>query len=216
MTLQKIFKIFFLSIGLILNFAKVNAQQVYPPFVFSQLPQDFQLYARNDNNIGIIPIAGTIQDKGWKTVSILVYRENKLSGYQKVKVQVNAQEDSFLTNPSIKSEKAEYNIFIYASKNDKDSTLITSRKSIVAGDFYVIYGDSNGNTQSVIDYYSTNKYIRTFGRYNQEAQNDYLPKDTMWTINENYYLPKVGTWGTMLQELIADKYNYGWWTWNVY
>ena len=207
MTLQKFFKIFFLLIGLIPNYTKVNAQQVYPPFLFSQLPQDFQLYARNDNNIGVIPIVGTIQDKGWKSVSILVYRENKLFSYQKVKVQVNSQEDSFNANPTIKSEKAEYNIFIYASKNDKDSVLITSRKSVVAGDFYVIYGDSNGNTQSVIDYYSTNKYIRTFGRYNQEAQNDYLPKDTMWTINENYYLPKVGVWGTMLQELVTDKYN---------
>ncbi len=207
MILQKFFKILFLSIGLISNLTQVNAQQVYPPFVFSQLPQDFQLYPRNDNNIGMIPITGTIQDKGWKTVSILVYRENKLFGFQKVKVQINSQEDSFSAFPSIKSEKAEYNIFIYASKNDKDSTFITSRKSIVAGDFYVIYGDSNGNTQSVIDYYSTNKYIRTFGRFNQEAQNDYLPKDTIWTINENYYFPKVGVWGTMLQELIADKYN---------
>ena len=193
--------------GLIPIYSKVNAQQVYPPFVFSQIPQDFQLYARNDNNVGTIPITGTIQDKGWKTVSVLVYREGKLYGYQKVKVQINAQEDSFAANPTIKSEKAEYNIFVYASKNEKDSTLITSRKSIVAGDFYVIYGDSNGNTQSVIDYYPTNKYIRTFGRYNQEAQADYLPRDTAWSINENYYLPKVGAWGTMLQELITDKYN---------
>jgi hypothetical protein len=144
MSLQKLIKIFLLAISLIQIPIRVNAQQVYPPFVFSQIPQDFQLYARNDNNIGIIPITGTIQDKGWKTVSILVYRENKLFGYQKVKVQVNAQDDSFTVNPTIKSEKAEYNFFIYASKNDKDSTLITSRKNIVAGDFYVIYGDSNG------------------------------------------------------------------------
>jgi hypothetical protein len=206
MSLQKYLRII-LSLILCLQMCiPLKAQQVYPPFVFAQIPQDFQLYARNDNNLATIPIKGTIQDKGWKTVSISVFRESKLYSFQKINVQVNNGEDSFAGNPTIKSEKAEYSIVIYAAKNANDSVLITSRKNIVAGDFYVIYGDSNGNTQNVIDYYSTNKYIRTFGRYNHEAQKDYLPKDTMWSQNENYYLPRVGAWGTMLQELIADKY----------
>ena len=206
MSLQKIFKIIFLSIGLLPVISTIHAQQVYPPFVFSQLPQDFQFYARNENNIGTIPITGSIQDKGWKSISVMIYQENKLFGYQKTKVQVNSLEDSFSLTANIKAEKAEYSIFIYATKNDKDSVLVTSRKNLVAGDFYVIYGDSNGNTQNVVDYYSTNKYIRTFGRYNQDAQKDYLPRDTAWSVNENYFNPKVGAWGTMLQELITDKY----------
>ena len=206
MSSQKLCKIFILLIGLIPIFTKINAQQVYSPFVFSQIPQDYQLYARNDNNIGLIPIVGTIQDKGWKTVSILVFQENKLFGYQKVKVQVNPKEDSFSAISSIKAEKTEYSIFIYASRNDKDSVLITSRKNIVAGDFYVIYGDSNGSTQNVVDYYPSNKYIRTFGRYNQDTQKEHSPKDTTWSVNENYFIPKVGVWGTMLQELITNKY----------
>lgn len=206
MSLQKHIKILFFVLGLIPFFSKVNAQQVYPPFIFSQIPQDYQLYARNDKNFAIIPITGTIQDKGWKSVSITVYRENKLFSYQKTNVQVTNPEDSFSANLSIKSEKAEYSIFIYALRNDQDSVLITKRTNIVAGDFYVIYGDSNGNTQGVVSYYSTNKYIRTFGRYNHDAQNTYLPKDTIWSQNENYYLPRVGAWGTMLQEFIANKY----------
>lgn len=206
MSSQKHFKLLFFFLGFFSCFSKVNAQQVYTPFVFSQIPQDYQLYARNDNNLAIIPIQGTIQDKGWIAVSISVYRENKLFGYQKVNVQVKNPEDSFSANPTIKAEKAEYSIFIYAFKNDQDSVLITKRTNIVAGDFYAIYGDSNGNTQNVVNYYSTNKYIRTFGRYNHEAQRDYLPKDTTWSQNENYFLPRVGAWGTMLQELIASKY----------
>lgn len=207
MSSLKHFKLLFFFLGFFSFFAKVNAQQVYPPFVFSQIPQDYQLYARNDKNLAIIPIEGTIQDKGWKTVSISVYRENKLFGNQKVNVQVKNPEDSFSANLTIKAEKAEYSIFIYALKNDKDSVLITKRTNLVAGDFYVIYGDSNGNTQNVVDYYPTNKYIRTFGRYNHDMQNTYLPKDTTWSQNENYYLPRVGAWGTMLQELIASKYD---------
>ncbi len=184
-----------------------NAQQVYPPFVFSQIPQNFQMYARNDEKIALIPIEGTISDKGWKTISVSVYREGKLFSFQKSNVQINNRDDTFSLNPFLKSEKAEYSIKIYASKNNKDSTFVTERKNIVAGDFYVIYGDSNGNTQSVVDYYSTNKYIRSFGKYNQEVQRDYLSKDTLWSQSENYFLPRVGAWGTMLQELIAERYD---------
>ena len=201
-TLKLIVLLLFFCTGFIMN-----AQQAYPPFIFSQIPQDFQLYARNDEKIALIPIKGTISDKGWKTVSVLVYREGKLFSFHKSNVQSKNQNDTFSLNPLIKSEKAEYSIKIYASKNDKDSIFITERKNIVAGDFYVIYGDSNGNTQSVVDYYSTNKYIRSFGKYNQEVQREYSPKDTLWSQSENYFLPRVGAWGTMLQELIAERYD---------
>lgn len=206
MTSQKFLKVFLIFLGLSSFISKVNGQQVYAPFIFSQIPQDFQLYARNDKNLAIIPIEGTIQTKGWKSVSISVYRENQLYGYQKVNVQVKTSDDSFSANATIKAEKAEYSIFIYGLRSDKDSTLITKRTNLVAGDFYVIYGDSNGNTQGVVTYYPSNKYIRTFGRYNHDSQNGYLPKDTTWSQNENYFLPRVGAWGTMLQELIANKY----------
>jgi len=206
MNSRKYFKSILVFLGFICLFSKVNGQQVYAPFIFSQIPQDYQLYARNDKNLATIPVEGTIQTKGWKSISISVYRENKLFGYQKVNVQVKNSEDSFSANATIKAEKAEYSIFIYGIRGEKDSILITKRTNLVAGDFYVIYGDSNGNTQSVVDYYSSNKYIRTFGRYNHEIQNNYSPKDTIWTQNEDYFLPKVGAWGTMLQELITSKY----------
>jgi Secretion system C-terminal sorting domain/Carbohydrate esterase, sialic acid-specific acetylesterase/Fibronectin type III domain len=34
-----------------------------------------------------------------------------------------------------------------------------------------------------------------------------LGKDTTWSVSENYFHPKVGAWGTNLQELIASKYD---------
>jgi hypothetical protein len=171
---------------------------------FTQLPQDYQLFPRDANRNAIIPINGTVLNR-WKTISVLVMREGKIHTYQKTKTTTN-----FALNPIIKAEKAEYSIKIYASDNDRDSTFIVEKKNIVAGDFYVIYGDSNGNTQNVVpvDYYSENKYIRAFGRYNHEVQKDgYLAKDTTWSQNENYSLPKVGIWGTYLQEIIANRYD---------
>jgi hypothetical protein len=204
MTLSPIHKKYIFSLIFLCNSLIINAQQVYPPFVFSQIPQNFQLYPRNEQKVGIIPISGVVQDKNWKTISVLVFREGKLFGYQKN----NIQNDAFSLNPSIKAEKAEYSIKIYASRGNTDSTFITERTNLVAGDFYVIYGDSNGNTQNVTptDYYSSNKYIRTFGRYVHEVQPNYAPKDTTWSQNENYYFPKVGLWGTFLQEKIVEKY----------
>jgi Secretion system C-terminal sorting domain/Carbohydrate esterase, sialic acid-specific acetylesterase/Fibronectin type III domain len=172
---------------------------------FSELPQDFQLFPRDANRNAIIPLKGTVLNR-WKTVSVVVFREGKIYTYQKAKI--NAPANNFNLTPVIKAEKSEYSFKIYASDNDKDSTFIIEKKNLVAGDFYVIYGDSNGNTQGVVTYYPTNKYIRTFGTFNQDAQAaGYLGKDTTWSVNENYFQPKVGAWGTNLQELIASKYD---------
>jgi hypothetical protein len=172
---------------------------------FTELPQDFQLFPRDANKNAIIPLKGTVLNR-WKTVSVLVFREGKIYAHQKAKI--NAPANNFNLTPAIKAEKAEYSFKIYASDNDKDSTFIIEKKNLVAGDFYVIYGDSNGNTQGVVTYYPTNKYIRTFGTFNQDAQAaGYLGKDTTWSVNENYFQPKVGAWGTNLQELISTKYD---------
>ncbi len=172
---------------------------------FTELPQDFQLFPRDANKNATIPIKGTVINR-WKTVSVVVFREGKIYTYQKAKT--NSPANNFTLNPTIKAEKAEYSIRIYASDNDKDSTFIIEKKNIIAGDFYVIYGDSNADTQGVVTYYPSNKYIRTFGTYNHDSQSvGYLGKDTLWSVNQNYFLPRVGAWGTFLQEIIVSKYD---------
>ncbi|MDZ7897252.1 MAG: T9SS type A sorting domain-containing protein [Arcicella sp.] len=195
-------KIYLILFCLLSNF---TFGQIIDNISFSELPQNYQLFPRDINKNAVIPIKGTVLSR-WKTVSVVVFREGKLYTYQKAKI--NAPTNNFVLNPAIKAEKVEYSFSIYASDNDKDSTFIIEKKNIVAGDFYVIYGDSNANTQGVVTYYPTNKFIRTFGTYNHDAQSaGYQAKDTLWSVNENYFLPKVGAWGTNLQELITAKYD---------
>ncbi len=194
-----------LSFILFCLFSHIAFGQFIENISFTELPQDFQLFPRDANRNTFVPIKGTVLNR-WKTVSVVVFREGKIYTYQKVKT--NSPSNNFALNPTIKAEKAEYSIRIYASDNDKDSTFIIEKKNIVAGDFYVIYGDSNADTQGVVTYYPTNKYIRTFGTYNHDVQTvGYLGKDTLWSINENYFLPKVGAWGSYLQEIIASRYD---------
>ena len=170
--------------------SNITFSQVKENIFFTELPQDFQLFPRDVNKNAIIPIKGTVLNR-WKTISVVVFREGKLYAYQKTKP--NSITNNFGFNPTIKAEKVEYSFKIYASDNDKDSTFIVEKKSIVAGDFYVIYGDSNGNTQGVVTYYPTNKYIRTFGTFNQDGQAaGYLGKDTLWSINVIIFYPKWG------------------------
>ena len=172
---------------------------------FTELPQDFQLFPRDANRNAFVPIKGVVTNR-WKTISVVVFREGKVYTYQKVKTSL--PNNNFALNPTIRAEKAEYSVKIYASDNDKDSTFIIEKKNIVAGDFYVIYGDSNADTQGVVTYYPNNKYIRTFGTYNHDSQTvGFLGKDTLWSVNQNYFLPRVGAWGTYLQEIIASRYD---------
>lgn len=194
-----------LSLILLCLLSNIAFGQFVENISFSELPQDFQLFPRDANRNAIISIKGTVLNR-WKTISVVVFREGKLYTHQKVKT--NSPTNNFVLNPTIKAEKAEYSIRIYAADSDKDSTLIIEKKNIIAGDFYVIYGDSNADTQGVITYYPTNKYIRTFGTYNHDIQTvGYLGKDTLWSANQNYFLPRVGAWGTYLQEIIASQYD---------
>ena len=50
---------------------------------FSSLPQDFQLFPRDANRNATIPIRGTVVNR-WKSISVIVFREGKLYGYQKI------------------------------------------------------------------------------------------------------------------------------------
>lgn len=194
-----------LSFILLCLLSNIAFGQIKENISFSEIPQDFQLFPRDANRNAIVPIKGTVLDR-WKTVSVVVFREGKFYTYQKVKTK--SLTNNFALNPTIRAEKAEYSIKIYASENDKDSTFIIEKNNIVAGDFYVIYGDSNADTQGVVTYYPNNKYIRTFGTYNHDNQAvGYLGKDTLWSVNQNYFLPRVGAWGTYLQEMIANKYD---------
>jgi hypothetical protein len=115
-----------LSLILLCLLSNIAFGQLLENISFTELPQDFQLFPRDANRNAIIPLKGTVLNR-WKTVSVVVFRENKVFTYQKAKITAPA--NNFNLTPTIKAEKAEYSFKIYASDNDKDSTFIIRQLS---------------------------------------------------------------------------------------
>ncbi len=192
---------------LYLFFFIINIQaQRFGNVVFSQLPQNYQLYPRNTQNKGIIPISGRVESTGWSYISIQVLRNNQFISYIKSPVNYVQGIGNFSASSSIVAEKAEYRFNIYICKSN-DSTLIISRDNIVSGDVYVLTGQSNATC--FFNETRKNEYCRTFGTLTGTLNTEtYNPSDTLWTLsNQQSYVTNVGILGFEIQQNITDTYN---------
>lgn len=178
--------------------------QRFNAVVFDELPIDLQLYPRNNQNKAVIPISGRIEASGWAYLSVVFNRNQKPYSYQRAPIVYNAKGDvgTFTLSPTIVSELAEYGVDVYASQTGRDSILIVSRKNLVAGDSYIIFGQSNARAWEEVDSYK-NEYCRTFGVQTTSG-------DFEWGYsNENYTGYKtdeqiVGEWGISFQKYIME------------
>lgn len=170
--------------------------------VFDKLPKDNQLYAREDDNTAEVPISGVIEATGWEYMSVVTYRNNVRGSYNKSSLSYGGKSSAtFELKPSIIAELADYSFEVYACKA-ADSVLIVKRTEVVAGDFYVISGQSNA---SAIKYGSwSSKYARTIARIPDDDPN-ILAGDTLW-IQSSWSWPFAGAWGIELQKNILENY----------
>lgn len=172
----------------------VYAQQFSLAY-FDKLPQDKQLFGRDSTNFADITISGRIQAAEYSYVSVTKYRNNARNGYQKSNLSYTSDNASFNFNTKIKAELAEYAFEVYACKSPKDSTLIVRRNDVVAGDFFIIYGQSNAVSWEV-DYPYRNEYARTYGSAGGPL---------LWGLS-NTLTQRVGIFGIEFQRRIAEKF----------
>lgn len=188
------------TLMLLIHFGNLQAQRFYAT-VFDQLPQDYQLYPRNDKGNGMVPISGKIEIAGWKYCSVQVFRNNVLTTYQRANLTYAGDIGSFqFSNVPIKAELAEYSFKVFAMNNSGDSTLVVNREHVVAGDAIVIGGQSNALSlvyDNITPY--NNQFARTYGAgYPYE-----IPMK--WALSE-YGNLRVGQIGGWIQRYIIEKY----------
>lgn len=177
-----------------------QAQRFYS-VVFDKLPKDMQLYARADDNLADVPISGRIELEGWDHMSVVVLRNNERVGYQRSAINYGGKTTgSFSLTPKIKAEMADYSFEVYAC-HENDSVQIVRRNEVVAGDFYVISGQSNA-AATIFGAWSS-KYARTIARV-PDAEPSILPGDTLWTAAA-WSWTYVGAWGLEMQRTILER-----------
>jgi len=191
-----------LFIWLLTLISTTGYSQRFFSVVFDQLPKDFQLYARNDSSEAIVPITGAIEVPGWDHMSVVTYRNNERFAYNRSALQYASGSESarFSMTPKIKAELADYSFDVYAC-HAADSVLMVRRAEVVAGDFYLIHGQSNAAAIKGSSF--TSKYCRTVARIPDDCGCD-SAADTAW-IRSGWSQPNVGYWGLELQRHILEE-----------
>ncbi|TDE18331.1 sialate O-acetylesterase [Dyadobacter psychrotolerans] len=192
---------------LLFTFSPSQAERILS-IVFDKLPKDRQLYARDDQNDAIVPVSGIIEVTGFSHMSMVVYKQGERFNYSKATLQYNGNsKTSFAMTAKIKAELAEYTVEVYACRSATDSLLMTTRTAILAGDFYVINGQSNAaaaTRYNVTAPQYVNQFSRTLARTPDNSP-AYTAADTIWKTPE-WVTPEEGYWGRELQRHIIETY----------
>ncbi len=178
----------------------VSKAQKLDKTTFDKLPDNLQLYPRNDKSEAQIPISGQIEEAGWQYFSVQIFREDKLIGYQRTNLSYSGNIGKFQFMPiTIKAELAEYHFKIFVVNAKKDSIQIVFREHVVAGDAYLIGGQSNALAlvSEIVTPYR-NKFARSYGA-------SYPFESMTWELTE-FGNHRVGQLGGGIQKKIIEKY----------
>ncbi|MBL8027605.1 MAG: T9SS type A sorting domain-containing protein [Fibrobacteres bacterium] len=151
---------------------------------FYEKPENCQLYPRDNNNDGNVKISGKVLDKGLDSMIVVVYRNWK--PFNRFSCRLLYQNDSAKFNFDVKipAELAEFNFQIMV-----DTTLVARADSVVAGDVYMIDGQSNASTLGDGELF---EFVRSYR---------FQTNDTGWCLG------KEGTWGQEIGSLINNNYH---------
>gem|GEM_PF-2848951 len=178
-------------------------------------PQHFQLFQRESNDSADIETSGELNAEGYDSVKTKVYRNNSLVKTSTLPLFYSGSTALFGIVNKIKAELAEYKIEVLFVTNLGDDSLEYTADSLVAGDVYIIAGQSNAQASDTLVTFQ-DQYCRTFGiQTGNTNQNAYSAGDTLWHqsfggyngfVSLNNFQPyNVGVWGITLQKKIRDS-----------
>ncbi|AWL10306.1 hypothetical protein HME7025_02465 [Aquirufa nivalisilvae] len=178
---------------------ELSAQKI-GDFVFNKLPQNYHFYPRDDKNKADIIIAADVTNKSVTAVSVKVLRNGSLFKYAKSALSANSP---YKNNISINAELAEYDVEIYQFIG-LDSSLVVKRKNIVAGDAFLVSGQSNAWIGPIDEKVFQGEYLRSFGAV--QGSDNYGPynlADTLWSLATDK--ARVGPWVSEIAKYLIES-----------
>ena len=157
---------------------QINAihHNTFRPVVFTVKPVRMQLYPRGEHNEAEVKIKGYTQSSNINSITFIKKRNNVFQEQQPISL---TKGESFEVTFSILAEPAEYR-FEYGI-NEEEPQLLAD--SVVAGDVFVIAGQSNGAAAGSGNPNVTNEYWRNFGCVQKTSV--YNPADTTWGLSNS-------------------------------
>ncbi len=170
-------------------------------------PQPLHFFPRNRvTNKATARIAGQVIRADVEEVLVKVYRAGVLTATLSQPVSVNA---TFAFEPEITAEPVNYTLELLVRAG---TTLEVVRRfeDIVAGDVYLIQGQSNAVAQSFNGSANANQssFIRSFGT--ADTSGTAVTADLSWHIADgdgHYRSGSIGQWGLRMSRLLLDTYH---------
>ncbi|MBL8025828.1 MAG: hypothetical protein JNL74_05425 [Fibrobacteres bacterium] len=119
---------------------------------FSEKADDRQLYPRDNMNLGHVIFSGTVKGSDADSITLKTYRNGVLINSQQKSLTFVSDSAQFNVSSSIKAELAEYRFEFKI-----DTAVAAVADSVVAGDVFIIGGQSN----AALGKSALNEYIRT-------------------------------------------------------
>ena len=184
-----------------------------PPYdvQFSSWPKIRQLYPRNRAlNSAAVGISGTERAGGFSQAVLRVYREGVQVGAEQVQSLVYAGGAApFSFTATIPAELASYDLELLLRDGMGGEFIVKRAEDIVAGDVFVIQGQSNADAQLYSGSANSwsDSFIRTFG-LNTDDPTDTLAETSWLTAKgdgSRYVLGGVGQWGLILGSRLIQE-----------
>lgn len=195
---MKTFKIYFgrqSILGCVLAF--IYSFQSFSQIDFQKFPTHNQILQRDEKDEAPVLITGTVNTALRGKVTLRIWQEEKLFSETEINLAGQTQ-ISFM--PKIKAGEFNYYVKIYFNDNE-----IKKADRVVAGDIYLVYGQSNALGYSGINEYRPlrNVFLRYYVMYNFEN------KDGEWLVPfETSQWPGTGLFPLELERMLYEKHKY--------
>lgn len=180
----------------------------------TSFPKDYQLYPRNlSTNRATINISGTLnQTTGYTRVRLYVYRDEILINTISNTLSFNNGVAAYSISTEIPAELNNYRFTLFGG-NQWTETQLRTAANVVAGDAFIIQGQSNAvaslrgstaNGNNADDYSNTpfRSFVRVYGSGNTTASYSkawFVAKSNVWYDVDG----QAGQWGTRLGSNLA-------------
>ena len=194
--------ILFIHISL-LTFGQIN---------YTTIPLDLALVARDKiTNLGNVKIEGNVdQSSGYDSIKVDIYRNEVLLNSVDNELTYIDSKAPFIINISIQAELANYSFKIYGYNSYRNIYELNKTVSnVVAGDAYIIQGQSNAVASMKIGSANSNKsdFIRVYACGTPYSLN--LLENNAWYIADGDVVStsngNSGQWGLKLARLLVDN-----------
>ncbi|MCH2100835.1 MAG: sialate O-acetylesterase [Planctomycetes bacterium] len=191
-----------------------GAAQATPPTPIQQValqafPKDGQLYVRGSDDLATVEVRGVVVESGWDQIVLRVATRNATVDEQSLPLSYTSAGATFSTSTQLRAGLRDYK-FTLNLRNNSEEQQVAIAQSVVAGDAFLIAGQSNA---VALDYWDENLanlsqkwWIRSFGTQAVGATES--RNNLNWYIAEGETQRKrgsVGSWGLLLGEQMVER-----------